>query len=745
MAIDLLFSQTPAPNGALVFGGDTAGPVSKDAAVTFGGKVSELSGTVTFGETGFELTLAGSLPGLSGQVPLGVNALTEVGFVATLPALTGAISLETNGVSHLTFSGSLPSLVGELHFSVQLPVQLALAGSLPGLSGTVPLSALVPTILSLSGGLPTLSGVFSLFIERPATVFITGSLPALTGSMLVRYDSRTERPEVLSVRGRFQQGNGLEVGVQGKYHAGLPTHASIEAAWERAVQLIASSTAAWGEANRELRPSATSRYQRAEALQTGTIRSRFQEGQPVRGSVSSHFERAIQLTVGHTSHWQETFKDRRPWMDMPYQEGVPLFKSLDASASSGVHLSALYVLRYQEAMRLPAGTWARPLPPAPVNPCYTPNPALLFEEAWAERMQMIFICEKHGGVIPPVIGQIVVPIRKVYMVFNEVTIRRVTGNIVVPATAFSMSLDMDSWTWSFNATVPAAFMPQLESAPGEAVEIEATINGVVVLLLVEDLKRDRTFPTSKLSITGRGRNALLGSPYAYEKSFFSTAARTAQQLMLDVLTVNGVSIGWDVDFGLTDWNVPAGAWSHQGSYITALQAIAEAAGGYLQPHNTANTLRILPRYPTASWNWNTDIPAATTTMVLPEDIAIQEGIAWKDLPVYDRVYVSGNTQGVVGNVKRTGTAGTRVAPMVTDALITDQLAARQRGIAVLSKSGRQAMVAIRMPILTETGIILPGQLVSYQEASVTRNGIVRAVSVDTGDKVRQSLSIETYV
>ena len=49
--------------------------------------------------------------------------------------------------------------------------------------------------------------------------------------------------------------------------------------------------------------------------------------------------------------------------------------------------------------------------------------------------------------------------------------------------------------------------------------------------------------------------------------------------------------------------MPAGAWALQGCYIDAINNIAAAAGGYVQPHNTEQVLRILSKYPTAPWNW----------------------------------------------------------------------------------------------------------------------------------------------
>ena len=133
----------------------------------------------------------------------------------------------------------------------------------------------------------------------------------------------------------------------------------------------------------------------------------------------------------------------------------------------------------------------------------------------------------------------------------------------------------------------------------------------------------------RIRISGRGRAAILAAPYAPVLNFGNSAPRTAQQLMADVLTINGVSIGWDVDWGLVDWPVAAGAWAMQGSYIDAINDIAAAAGGYVQPHATDATLRILPSYPVAPWEWST----VTPDFELPMESALVESVEWVDRPM----------------------------------------------------------------------------------------------------------------
>lgn len=355
------------------------------------------------------------------------------------------------------------------------------------------------------------------------------------------------------------------------------------------------------------------------------------------------------------------------------------------------------------------------------------------------------------GVIDPPGGEgpegpdagVIVPIRRVYMLLNSASLRRVDGNIPLPTFSLTMSLDVGSWTWGFSASLPARALSDLQpSSFGDPVELEALVNGVPYRFLAESISRERSFNDEGLRVSGRGLSAVLDTPYATTQNFTNASALTARQIVENVLTDNGVSIGWGVDWQMIDWLVPAGVWSHNGSYIGAVNNVARAAGGYVQPHASAQTLRLANLYPTAPWEWATTIP----DFELPADVMVQESIAWKENARYDRVYVSGASDGgVAGMVTRAGTAGGVVAPMVVDPLITHVDAVRQRGLSLLATAGRQAMVGLSLPVLAETGVIVPGKMVRYVDGGVTRTGITRGVQVTVDmPEITQRIEVETY-
>lgn len=337
---------------------------------------------------------------------------------------------------------------------------------------------------------------------------------------------------------------------------------------------------------------------------------------------------------------------------------------------------------------------------------------------------------------------IIVPVRSIYMQTNTVTLVLAETGQPIPARGLRLSIDADSWVWGWSASVPASYLPLLSSAAGDLVELLASVNDTLFRLAVVHRGRDRKFGEAWLSVSGRGRAAWLGYPYAEVASRSNSVAMTAQQLMVDALTVNGVPIGWGIDWQITDWPVPAGAWNHTGTAMEACLAIAEAAGAYIQAHRTDQTLSVLPRYPAAPWNW----ASLTPDIDLPEDACETEGIEWLDKPAYNTVFISGKEGGILAHVTRDGSAGDKAAPMIVDGLITHTYAGGQRGLAVLSDTGSQKRIALNLPVLPETGIIVPGKLVRYTEGGTQHLGLTRAVEVNYGSPaLTQMIQVESHV
>ncbi|MBK8321645.1 MAG: hypothetical protein IPL06_02675 [Betaproteobacteria bacterium] len=705
MAVELLFWQSPG-TGDLVFGEE---PTATEHLVA---------------------VVEANLPELAQSVT--VRRVEPVVPQIVLPPLALAATVER--IESIVTAVALPSL--ELAATLGRNERAVISAVLPGLTALVRIEP--PALAVLSAELPGLT--LAAEVSNRPILRIEANLPALTAVTTAVYRSGTQRPTVSASALTHQVARHGSMGAQERSEKTRADRVGGEERWTGADPASALITSRIPQAF--LRTRLTYRARHAEAARVEAADRRLHSQDAIRDprlARSAWHQDALAIRHARTSLFQDCLRDRRTSRVSAYSGARKTASGFTWRTGSAAPKRVPLRLRWQEAIRPPAGRYTRPVAPPEQPACYTPNPHLLFAEGWGSSTALLFVCER---VVPPTHETVVVPVRRVYMVLNEVHLKRVTGNIEIPTLSLGLTIDAGSWTWGFDATVPAEALVDLEpDAGGSPVELEATINGTAYRLLAERLSRERTFGQSTVKVSGRGKSAVLDAPYAPTMTFTNSGDRTAQQLMADALQVNGVPIGWTIDWGITDWLVPTGVWSHQGTYISALNAIAGAAGAYLQPHRTAQTIRVLPRYPSAPWEWGT----VTPDFVLPAAATARESLEWKDAAPYNGVYVSGVSAGILGWIKRTGTAGDVLAPMVVDPLITAATAARQRGIAVLADTGRQIAVNLRLPVLPETGIIEPGAFIEYQDGSVTRLGLVRSTSVQAGlPEVWQTLGVETH-
>lgn len=581
--------------------------------------------------------------------------------------------------------------------------------------------------LTVSAGLGTVTDVT-----------ITGSFEPLTVSASAEYRSNTQRPTVAVTRSSHQVAQPTSTGAKHRQHDATASPHGWEAFWQRATGLTPGVEHRLPSVLGPLRVSTSAQHQAATPLRDSKVFTHQVADISVRKLLNTAFENASRLRDDTLFRHQDGDRTKRASRRARWQEASGLGARQWSSFQPATRLPVAWWSAWQEGVPPPPGISSRPPGPPGPTPCYTPSSHLLFSFPPFIGGNVVFQCDATGSVDPEQ-PPTTIPVKRVYIVLNNVNLRRVSDNAVVPTLSMSLSLDASSWTWGFDATLPGSAQALVEPTVDGPVELRASVNGTEFRVLAENLSRERVFGQVNIKVSGRGRNAVLDAPYAPQQLFSNTQERTSQQLMEDVLQVNGVPLGFAIDYGLEAWNVPAGVFNHQGTYISALAALAQAGGGYLIPDPSALAFKVRHRYPTKPWD------PITPDFTLPADVLVRESVAWKEKPNYNRVYVSGQDQGVLGRVTRAGTAGDILAPMVTDPLTTSAVAARQRGLAVLGDTGRQLELGISLPVLNETGIIQPGMYVQYADGSTTRTGIVRSTQVQVGEiEVKQTLGVEVH-
>jgi hypothetical protein len=339
-----------------------------------------------------------------------------------------------------------------------------------------------------------------------------------------------------------------------------------------------------------------------------------------------------------------------------------------------------------------------------------------------------------GPVTPEPGQQIVIPVKRTYIVVNEVYLLRVADSALLDPLQLSITVDCDSWVVSWSGSVP--FSQRDLVWPGEdPVQLLAGINGYEFALRVDKAVQARQFGQRVISISGRGVAAELGADLAPLVDYANATAMTAQQLINAALEFTDYDLAWDI----ADWLVPAGALGLRGAPADVARHVAEAAGAVLQASWSGKQLRMLPRYPVLPWDWSTAVP----DVIIPAAVSETDSIEFVEKPNYNLVYVSGEQAGVLGRVKRAGSAGDKPAPMVTHPLITHADAARQCGSSILADTGNRVLLQTTMPVLEESGIIGVCLLAEFSDGAKTRRGITRTNTITASlPVVRQTLTIE---
>ncbi|MEC7120591.1 MAG: hypothetical protein VXW65_11920 [Pseudomonadota bacterium] len=340
--------------------------------------------------------------------------------------------------------------------------------------------------------------------------------------------------------------------------------------------------------------------------------------------------------------------------------------------------------------------------------------------------------------------------RKVFIIVNEVFLKRVSDDVPIEMNGCSVGTDRDSFAWSFSASIPHTELDKVKPTVDGLIEVELSINSLIWRFVIENYGQRKQFAKTDIDISGRSLTAYLTEPYAPKRDYNHASASFAAALADAELNRGGAPSGFGLDWQLIDelgWPVPENTLNYQNlTPLQAIQKIAKAGGGYVQSHPSDPTVMVVPDYPSASWQW----AGATPNKSIILDLIKSESLQWQEKPAYNGVYVEGVVSGVAAFVRLTGTAGENQAEMYVDRMTCDVQAARQKGLSILSEGGKQAKMTIDMPLHNSIGLIKPSMLVEIDGGeSNTWRGLVRGVTISVSLSggavvVNKSLEMERH-
>lgn len=595
---------------------------------------------------------------------------------------------------------------------------------------------------------------FTAQVRRVVAVDFVAVLPLPSFVCEARYVSNTARPTVGQLDTGWQETESLPAGST----TGQQDAVALPHGWENPWRL-GVDVRAWVQ--HKLPDLFINAYQGwATGFQQGTTyneqrHSVFQQGdKTLRPNLTTDFQQGTKAQSQTLYRHQDGDKTQRAWVHSKVQNATPLHKAgVHDRFQKGTPFTAKWESLYEEAMRPLPGISYPPPPPPPPGPdwtCYEPSTALLFDVlSEFSTPNLLFLCD--GDVAPPppqppLLGQ------KVYFIVNSLSLKRVDDNTPIIPLSASVGIDRSSWCWSFSATLPYSEREKIDPDIGGPVEVELEINSNVWRFLVEDYNIGEEFGKTTISVRGRSLTAYLGEVYAPTRSYVQGAGITARALAEDALTYAGVPTGYTIDWnlgGLLGWELPAGAVSYSNlTPVQIVQLIATGGGGYVNSHPSAKQLLVRADYPVPFWGW----AGATVNKTIPKSLVTSRSLQWLEKPAYNGVYVSGQNVGVNDLIRRNGTAGDYLAPMVVDQMIGDSVASALRGTSILSAGGKQASVGLSVPLHASLGVLTPGMLIEVVNGGFGTEpawrGLIRGVSISAAWnrslKINQSVEVERH-
>jgi hypothetical protein len=583
----------------------------------------------------------------------------------------------------------------------------------------------------------------------PAPVVSTGALRGVLGAPVVRararHDLRVSRPTVART-------GALWLGARAEVVGGTAGWRNTLRAWETVVDGWSAASSTPATIDSRMRALGQSRQDasidwRAAHPVANNVEDHFKPLSSCRIGTRIGFERGAPIARAVTDHFVLLIGSRAS-VRLGHQTTSPISTLWSSAYSVGMRRRITRVLLWDEAARPRVGRSLPHVdPPIEPPPIFRMHPDLDFccpatEDGlrWRPALTLNFTRQPCTGT------GLVIPALRVYFVSNSVDVVRLPGREPIPVKSIYLSIDADSWAWGFTAAIPYSAIEMVEPTAAGPTEIEITINGLTWVMLVEGFDIRREFGSSEASIRGRSSVAWLADPYAPKRSFTLTAAFTARQLAELELERAGLITGFDLDWQLPDWLVPAGAWSYESlAPVQVIARLVESVGGTLNAHPHLRRLMAKSRYPSLPWEWSNQVAHRT----LPIDVVKTLSARWQEKAAFNAVFVAGERQGLVARVVRSGTAGDLLAPMIVDPLITHADAARERGRVVLADVGRQARVTLELPMLPGIGLLDPGRLIAIGENGQSWRGLVRGTTVSASWSqsliVRQTVEVERHL
>lgn len=331
-----------------------------------------------------------------------------------------------------------------------------------------------------------------------------------------------------------------------------------------------------------------------------------------------------------------------------------------------------------------------------------------------------------------------IPNKNWWHILNTLSVTRLDNGEEINVLDGNYSTDRNRWCWSYSLTVPASELPKLEPINGQPVILKIIVNDNEHQMLLENRSRSRKFAQDVYVLTGRSQTALLSEPYAPVRSFLQENERTSVQLCQTELdrVFSDTQLNWQLIDEL-GWVVANNSLSYSNlAPISVIKMIAESGGGFVYSEKNSNALTIKPLYKKTFWD---SLTIDEYDRLIPESIVTTQSTDYELYPDYNGTTLTNDRSGKIAQVKRTGTSADTLLPAENNPLF-DHVNMGTFGKAKLAKAGMVETHTFTMPISTEIGECMPGEILAF---NAEWWGVVDGIGVAfTYSTVNQTVKVE---
>lgn len=323
-----------------------------------------------------------------------------------------------------------------------------------------------------------------------------------------------------------------------------------------------------------------------------------------------------------------------------------------------------------------------------------------------------------------------IPEQGVYIVQNSVEILRTDDNRLIKAFAVDIGSNSKEYLWSGSLSLPFSELEKVADKP----EIEININQLKFIVDVNDIDVKKSFNSGVIDIAVSSTTNRLKTIESYDVGHdANSVAIMSAQLSRDDLETGFVFVNKDGE----DWMIQSGLIDYSDTTaLDVINSIALSVGDVVISHAHKKEIMMKAKY-----------PAGQSVYSVPVGKLFDWSANETESIKYNAIVATGENAGITAVVRKEGTAGEKIAPMIVNKLITTENAARRTAInAIYNTDDYSVNIEAESVLFKEIPMIYPRDIVQVGSDIGWVDDVRISVALD--DKaliVRHAMSVEKKV